>query len=93
MGAGRSIGDKYTTNPLFAFNPGTNQLQKAYPVQGDWGRGNHVILIVGSNGADGGLRVINPFENNDGGDTPMSVATLNKRGSLWRNCDASVMTW
>jgi hypothetical protein len=39
MGAGGSIGDKYTTNPLFTFNAGANQVQKAYPVQGDWGRG------------------------------------------------------
>jgi pilus assembly protein CpaF len=39
MGAGGSIGDKYTTNPLFVFNPQTNQVQKAYPVQGEWGRG------------------------------------------------------
>jgi len=39
MGAGGSIGDKYTTNPLFVFNPTTNQMQKAYPVQGEWGRG------------------------------------------------------
>jgi pilus assembly protein CpaF len=39
MGAGGSIGDKYTTNPLFVFNANTNAVQKAYPVQGDWGRG------------------------------------------------------
>ena len=39
MGAGGSIGDKYTTNPLFAFNPQANQVQRAYPVQGAWGRG------------------------------------------------------
>ena len=39
MGAGGAIGDKYTTNPLFVFNPMTNQVQKAYPVQGEWGRG------------------------------------------------------
>jgi Flp pilus assembly CpaF family ATPase len=39
MGAGGSIGDKYTTNPLFVFNANTNGVQKAYPVQGDWGRG------------------------------------------------------
>jgi pilus assembly protein CpaF len=39
MGGGGQIGDKYTTNPLFVFNHGTNQIQKAYPVQGDWGRG------------------------------------------------------
>jgi len=39
MGAGGQTGDKYTTNPLFVFNPGTNQVQKTYPVQGEWGRG------------------------------------------------------
>ena len=62
-------------------------------VAGDWGRGNHVIVIIGSDGSGGHLRVINPYENNDGGDSPMSVSDLNKRGTLWRNCDASVMTW
>ena len=60
---------------------------------GNWGKGNHVIVIVGADEADGRLRVINPYYNPDGGDTPMSVAELNKRGSLWRNCDASVMVW
>jgi pilus assembly protein CpaF len=39
MGAGGAIGDKYTTNPLFVFNLQSNQVQKAYPVQGEWGRG------------------------------------------------------
>jgi hypothetical protein len=39
MGAGGAIGDRYTTNPLFVFNPQTNQVEKAYPVQGEWGRG------------------------------------------------------
>jgi Flp pilus assembly CpaF family ATPase len=39
LGAGGSIGDKYTTNPLFVFNPQANQVQKGYPVQGEWGRG------------------------------------------------------
>lgn len=39
MGMGGVIGDKYTTNPLFVFNPTTNRVQKAYPVQGEWGRG------------------------------------------------------
>ena len=39
MGATGAIGDKYTTNPLFVFNPSANMVQKAYPVQGEWGRG------------------------------------------------------
>ena len=39
MGAGGAMGDTYTTNPLFAVSPHTQQLQKAYPVQGEWGRG------------------------------------------------------
>lgn len=38
MGGGQ-IGDKYTTNPLFAFDSHVGQVQRAYPVQGDWGRG------------------------------------------------------
>jgi Flp pilus assembly CpaF family ATPase len=39
MGAGGAIGDRYTTNPLFVFNPQTNKVEQAYPVQGEWGRG------------------------------------------------------
>jgi len=39
MGGAGQTGDKYTTNPLFVYNPQTQQVQKAYPVQGDWGRG------------------------------------------------------
>ena len=39
MGAGGQTGDKYTTNPLFVYSPQTQQVQKAYPVQGEWGRG------------------------------------------------------
>ena len=39
LGAGGATGDKYTTNPLFSVHPHTQQLQKAYPVQGEWGRG------------------------------------------------------
>jgi Flp pilus assembly CpaF family ATPase len=39
LGGGGQTGDKYTTNPLFVFSPQTNQIQKAYPVQGAWGRG------------------------------------------------------
>lgn len=62
-------------------------------VAGDWGKGNHVILIVGADGSDGRLRVVNPWQNPDGGDSPMNTSDLNKRGTLWKNCDASVMTW
>ena len=39
MGAGGQTGDKYTTNPLFIYSSQTQQVQKAYPVQGEWGRG------------------------------------------------------
>jgi hypothetical protein len=39
MGAGGQTGDKYTTNPLFVYSSQTQQVQKAYPVQGEWGRG------------------------------------------------------
>lgn len=39
MGASGTTGDKYTTNPLYMFNQQSNQIQRAYPVQGDWGRG------------------------------------------------------
>ncbi|HMJ08162.1 MAG TPA: papain-like cysteine protease family protein [Pyrinomonadaceae bacterium] len=62
-------------------------------VAGNWGRGNHVIVITACSGSDGRLRVINPYENYSGSETSMTVAELNKRGSLWKNCDASVMCW
>ena len=39
MGGGGQTGDKYTTNPLFRYSPQRGQLERAYPVQGDWGRG------------------------------------------------------
>ena len=39
LGAGGATGDRYTTNPLFAFDVQTRQIQRVYPVQGDWGRG------------------------------------------------------
>jgi pilus assembly protein CpaF len=39
MGAGGQTGDKYTTNPLYVYSVQTQQVQKAYPVQGEWGRG------------------------------------------------------
>ena len=41
LGAGGASGDKYTTNPLFVYHTATQQIQKAYPVQGDWGRGRY----------------------------------------------------
>lgn len=39
MGGSGQTGDKYTTNPLFVYHAQTQQVQKAYPVQGEWGRG------------------------------------------------------
>ena len=39
MGSGGQTGDKYTTNPLFVYHAQTQHVQKAFPVQGEWGRG------------------------------------------------------
>ena len=40
MGGGGQTGDKYTTSPLFSYSPQRGQLERTYPVQGDWGRGS-----------------------------------------------------
>ena len=62
-------------------------------IAGNWGRGNHVIVITACDGSSGQMKVINPFENWSGSETPMTISLLNNRGWLWKNCDASVMTW
>lgn len=70
-------------------------LKKRGPVwvAGDWGRGSHVIVVTACDPDDGRIRIINPYENWEGSETPWTMTDLNKRGSLWRNCDASVMYW
>ncbi len=62
-------------------------------VAGNWGRGNHVIVVTACDPDGGRLRVVNPYQNYGGTDQPMSIAELNKRGDLWKQCDASVMYW
>ena len=62
-------------------------------VAGNWGRGSHVVVVTACDPDDGRIRVVNPFENWSGTDQPWTMADLNKRGSLWKNCDASVMYW
>jgi hypothetical protein len=68
-------------------------LKKRGPVwvAGNWGRGSHVIVVTACDASAGRLRVINPFENFAGTDSPMSISELNNRGTVWKNCDASVM--
>lgn len=62
-------------------------------IAGNWGRGNHVVVIVACDPDQQRVRVINPYQNFSGGDTPMTIAELNNRGDLWKKCDASVMCW
>ncbi len=62
-------------------------------VAGNWGRGNHVIVVTACDPDSGNLRIVNPYQNWSGSDSPMSIGDLNKRGDLWRQCDASVMYW
>lgn len=62
-------------------------------VAGNWGLGNHVIVVTACDVSAGKIRYVNPFENFGGTDSPGTLAWLNQRGELWRNCDASVMYW
>jgi hypothetical protein len=39
MGGGGTIGDKFTTNPLFVFDPASGQLVQRGHVGLEWGRG------------------------------------------------------
>jgi hypothetical protein len=65
-------------------------------IAGDWGLGNHVIVITGCEPATGKIRFINPYQNLGGTDSPGTISWLNdreKNGNLWKSCDASIMTW
>ncbi|HLA96770.1 MAG TPA: papain-like cysteine protease family protein [Pyrinomonadaceae bacterium] len=70
-------------------------LEKHGPVwiAGNWGSGNHVIVVTACNPDDGRIRYINPYQNHNLSDSPGTISWLNGRGSLWKNCDASVMYW
>ena len=39
MGMTGGVGSRYMTNPLWSFNPHTNQVEPTNPVQAAWGRG------------------------------------------------------
>lgn len=60
---------------------------------GNWGSGNHVIVVTACTESDGKIRYINPYQNFSLKDSAGTISWLNQRGSLWRNCDASVMHW
>jgi hypothetical protein len=62
-------------------------------VAGNWGQGNHVIVVTSCDAASGKIRYVNPFMNYSLEDTPGTLSWLNARGDLWRSCDASVMYW
>jgi papain like cysteine protease AvrRpt2 len=70
-------------------------LQKYGPiwVAGNWGQGNHVIVVTACDASSGQIRFINPYQNFSLTDTPGTMTWLNARGDLWRSCDASVMYW
>lgn len=62
-------------------------------VAGNWGSGNHVIVVTACEASSGKIRFINPFMNHAATDSPGTLSWLNDRGKLWKNCDASVMCW
>jgi hypothetical protein len=62
-------------------------------IAGNWGSGNHVIVVTSCNPDDGRIRYINPYQNVTLSDSAGTLSWLNGRGNLWKNCDASVMYW
>jgi hypothetical protein len=62
-------------------------------IAGNWGSGSHVIVITACTAADGTIRYINPYQNLTLSDSAGTISWLNGRGSVWKNCDASVMHW
>jgi hypothetical protein len=62
-------------------------------VAGNWGSGNHVIVVTACEASTGKIRYINPYQNHGATDSAGTLSWLNGRGSLWKNCDASVMYW
>lgn len=62
-------------------------------IAGNWGSGNHVIVVTACDAASGKIRYVNPFMNHGATDSAGTLSWLNGRGDLWRNCDASVMYW
>lgn len=62
-------------------------------VAGDWGSGNHVIVVTACEASTGKIKYINPYKNDFGTDSNGTISWLNGRGSLWKNCDASIMCW
>lgn len=65
-------------------------------IAGDWGQGNHVIVVTGCEASSGKIRYINPWQNLSLSDSPGTISWLNDRernGNLWKSCDASIMTW
>lgn len=62
-------------------------------IAGNWGSGSHVIVVTSCTESDRRIRYVNPYMNHSLTDSPGTISWLNGRGSVWKNCDASVMHW
>jgi hypothetical protein len=74
----------------------TNTLKMHGPIwiAGAWIKGrSHVIVLTGCDPEKGTVYLVNPWDNNFGVESTKSIAELNDRGDLWRNCEASIMYW
>ncbi len=64
-----------------------------YWVAGNWGSGSHVIVVTACNPDLGTIRYVDPWKNYTLADSPGTISWLNGRGSVWKNCDASLIYW
>jgi len=63
-------------------------------VAGQWISGyNHVIVVTAVDKEDNRISIVNPWKNYDLSESPRTIDWLNARGSVWKNCDASIMYW
>jgi len=54
---------------------------------------DHVMVVTACNPELDKVRVLNPWNNFSGEETEGTMRWLNARGSVWKNCDASIMYW
>ena len=64
-----------------------------YWVAGNWGSGSHVIVVTACNPDTGTIKYIDPWQNVTLTDSNGTISWLNGRGSVWKNCDSSLIYW
>ncbi len=64
-----------------------------YWVAGNWGSGSHVIVVTACNPDTGSIKYIDPWQNVTLSDSNGTMSWLNERGSVWKNCDGSLIYW